>query len=35
MQAFGLPKDTDEEKKARTEAIQAATRYATEIPFSV
>jgi glutamate formiminotransferase / formiminotetrahydrofolate cyclodeaminase len=33
MDAFGLPKETDAEKKARTDAIQAATRYATEIPF--
>lgn len=35
MTAFGLPKSTDEEKKARTEAIQQATRYATEIPYRV
>jgi len=35
MSAFRLPKTTDEEKKARTEAIQAATKYATEIPFKV
>lgn len=33
MDAFGLPKETDEEKKMRTEAIQAATRYAIEVPF--
>lgn len=33
MDAFGLPKTTDEEKAARSEAIQAATRYATEVPF--
>ncbi len=33
MNAFGLPKKTDEEKKARTAAIQAATKYATEVPF--
>lgn len=33
MAAFGLPKGTDEEKAARTAAIQAATRYATEVPF--
>ncbi len=33
MDAFGLPKTTDEEKIARTEAIQAATKYATEVPF--
>ena len=35
MNAFGLPKSNDEEKKARTEAIQSATRYATEVPFKV
>ena len=33
MAAFGLPKATDEEKAARSEAIQSATRYATEVPF--
>ncbi len=33
MDALGLPKTTDEEKAARTAAIQSATRYATEIPF--
>ena len=33
MDAFGLPKGTDEEKAARTAAIQSATKYATEIPF--
>lgn len=35
MDAFGLPKGTDEEKKARTAAIQDATKYAIEIPFRV
>lgn len=35
MEAFNLPKSTDEEKTARTEAIQAATRYAIEVPFNV
>lgn len=35
LNAFGLPKTTDEEKKARTNAIQAATKYAIEIPFKV
>ena len=35
MEAFGLPKNTDEEKVARTKAIQEATFYATQIPFSV
>ena len=33
MDAFGLPKSTDEEKAARTAAIQEATKYATEVPF--
>ncbi len=35
MNAFGLPKGTDEEKKARTAAIEDATKYACEIPFKV
>lgn len=35
MDAFGLPKGTDDEKAIRKKAIQDATRYATEIPFSV
>jgi len=35
MEAFALPKATDAEKAARTEAIQAATKYAIEIPFKV
>jgi len=35
MNAFGLPKSTDEEKKMRTEEIQSATKYATEVPFKV
>lgn len=35
MAAFGLPKATDEEKAARTKAIQDATKYATEVPFKV
>ena len=33
MNAFGLPKKTDEEKAARTAAIQEATKFATEVPF--
>ena len=33
MAAFGLPKKTDEEKAARTAAIQAATLYATQVPL--
>lgn len=35
MDAFGLPKSNDEEKAARTKAIQTATIYATEVPFRV
>ena len=35
MAAFGLPKSTDDEKQARTQAIQDATKYATEVPFKV
>lgn len=33
MNAFGLPKKTDDEKAARTAAIQEATKFATEVPF--
>lgn len=35
MDAFGLPKGSDEEKAARKKAIQEATLYATEVPFKV
>jgi glutamate formiminotransferase/formiminotetrahydrofolate cyclodeaminase len=35
MTAFSLPKSTDEEKKARTDAIQSATKFAIEVPFKV
>ena len=35
MDAFGLPKATDEEKAARKQAIQDATKYAIQIPFRV
>jgi glutamate formiminotransferase/formiminotetrahydrofolate cyclodeaminase len=35
MAAFDLPKTSDAEKAARTEAIQDATRYAIEVPLSV
>ncbi|MCA0429661.1 MAG: glutamate formimidoyltransferase [Bacteroidetes bacterium] len=35
MEAFALPKSTDEEKKLRNEAIQSATKYAIEVPFKV
>jgi glutamate formiminotransferase/formiminotetrahydrofolate cyclodeaminase len=33
MDAFGLPKNSDEEKQARTQAIQDATLYATQVPL--
>jgi glutamate formiminotransferase/formiminotetrahydrofolate cyclodeaminase len=33
MNALGMPKGTDEEKAARKEALEAATKYAIEIPF--
>ena len=33
MAAYKLPKSTDEEKNARTQAIQAATLHATEVPL--
>jgi glutamate formiminotransferase/formiminotetrahydrofolate cyclodeaminase len=35
MDAFGLPKNTDQEKKLRSAAIQAATKHAIEVPFEV
>lgn len=35
MDAFRLPKSTEEEISARKEAIEAATKYATEVPLSV
>lgn len=35
MNAFSLPKSTDEEKTARSKAIQEATKFAIEIPFKV
>jgi glutamate formiminotransferase/formiminotetrahydrofolate cyclodeaminase len=35
MEAFSLPKSSDEEKAARDNEIQNATRYAIEIPFKV
>jgi len=35
MDAFGLPKGSDEEKAARKQAIQDATKYATEVPLKV
>jgi glutamate formiminotransferase/formiminotetrahydrofolate cyclodeaminase len=35
MDAFGLPKGSDEEKKARKEAIEEASKYAIQIPYRV
>jgi glutamate formiminotransferase/formiminotetrahydrofolate cyclodeaminase len=35
MAAFGLPKDSAEEKSARSAAIQSANQYAAEIPLRV
>jgi len=35
MDAFGLSKTTEAEKLARNQAIQSATKYATEVPFKV
>ena len=35
IQAFSLPKNTDQEKKTRKESIETATKKAIEVPFSV
>ncbi len=35
MAAFQLPNNSDQEKKSRKQAVQEATKYATEIPFLV
>ncbi len=35
MDAFKMPKNTDEDKAARKQAIQAATKNAIEVPFEV
>jgi len=35
IESFRLAKGTEEEKRIRKEAIQSATKYATEIPFQV
>ncbi len=35
MDALGMPKATDAEKAARHDAMQRATRYATEVPLKV
>ena len=34
MAAYGMPKDTDDEKKMRTEAIQSALKEATDVPLA-
>ncbi len=35
LAAFGMPKSNEDEKKVRSEAIQAATKNAIEVPFKV
>lgn len=35
MDAFKLPKSSDEEKAVRSKAIAGATRYAIEVPYKV
>jgi glutamate formiminotransferase/formiminotetrahydrofolate cyclodeaminase len=35
MDAFALPKESTEEKAARAEAIERATKYAAEVPLKV
>ena len=35
MDAFGMPKITDQEKEKRSETIKTATKHAIEIPFEV
>jgi formiminotetrahydrofolate cyclodeaminase len=35
LQAFKMPKNTDEEKSLRTEAIQDGMRYAAKVPLGV
>jgi len=34
MASYGMPKETDEEKAARSEEIQASTREATDVPLN-
>ena len=34
MSAYGMPKDTDDEKAARSEAIQVALKAATDVPLA-
>ncbi len=35
IEGFRMPKNSDKEKKARQQAIEEATKYATEVPFQV
>lgn len=35
IDAFRMPKDSNEEKELRAQAIEDATKYATEVPFKV
>jgi len=35
IDGFRMPKDTEEQKKLRAEAIEEATKYATQVPFTV
>ncbi|MBT7652718.1 MAG: cyclodeaminase/cyclohydrolase family protein, partial [Flavobacteriales bacterium] len=35
MEAYGLPKSSEDQKQARSNAIQAATKHAIEIPMQV
>ena len=35
LEAFGLPKKTDEEIAARSAAVEEATKYATQVPYKV
>lgn len=35
IEGFRMPKDSDQEKKVRAEAVEAATIYATEVPLLV
>jgi glutamate formiminotransferase/formiminotetrahydrofolate cyclodeaminase len=35
LEAFGLPKETDAERAAREEAVQAATKHAIAVPFQI
>ncbi len=35
LEAFGMPKKTDEDKATRAKAVQEATKYATQVPFMV